>query len=448
MREALILTHDVNHALQQFELGVMFELARKKKTLSSSTNGGQAPNTTIINHYGGQLNSATGGENTQTIHGQSAKSKKKRPPIWKIILGIIALVTALLGLAKAWYEYVIVKPDTPASALVLQMGSISEEVYNVNVRLLELGYKSDLPTKIFDQKTLDAVNALQNVLGWDITEAIDGDLYQYIISNNAATPSPAPTSAPTPTPEPTPEPTAEPIVAATVVSATSRPASPSPVLRPHGWNYLQKYEYVEWGSYPQDNEDDPDPILWRVLYSDDSTAILLSEKILEARNFNDTGESTWIDSSIRKWLNKDFIDIAFPGSGEKEALVLTSISEYPEVRQDNLDFVSLPSMGLLLEASFGFSKSRGEIPRRSGVHTKHALNQGFIAVTGDYGVYLTSTPFDKDYAYAIRANGAVGQAQYERRDPKGIRPVIVLDLNKAELNRGDGTFLSAYSRVH
>lgn len=80
-----------------------------------------------------------------------------------------------------------------------------------------------------------------------------------------------------------------------------------------------------WGSYPVYENGQRAPIDWYVIKTYPDRLILLSKKAIECLQFSNERYSwNWNDSSLRKWLNNDFIDIAF-SEDEKNVLVQTEI---------------------------------------------------------------------------------------------------------------------------
>lgn len=72
-------------------------------------------------------------------------------------------------------------------------------------------------------------------------------------------------------------------------------------------NYLS----VKFGTYGEDIE-------WLVIDKNDDTALLLSKKILDCKNYNESNtEVTWEGSDMRAWLNSDFINNAFTSEEQK-----------------------------------------------------------------------------------------------------------------------------------
>ena len=93
-------------------------------------------------------------------------------------------------------------------------------------------------------------------------------------------------------------------------------------------------ELVNFGHYEQDGNkgNGDEPIRWVVLDMDfaDGTIMLLSEKALEKLPFHTTSNGTaWGDSSLRKWLNDDFIRAAFTGE-EAAAIRVTQVEDTAE----------------------------------------------------------------------------------------------------------------------
>jgi hypothetical protein len=80
-----------------------------------------------------------------------------------------------------------------------------------------------------------------------------------------------------------------------------------------------------------------EPITWRVLVIEDGRALLVSEKILEERQYDDldvasshqtefyTTVTTWAESDIRVWLNSEFLNTAFT-EGEQGAIGLAQLA--------------------------------------------------------------------------------------------------------------------------
>lgn len=71
---------------------------------------------------------------------------------------------------------------------------------------------------------------------------------------------------------------------------------------------------VVLGKYEQDGDkgNGTEPIEWIVLDENEDNLLLISKYVIEEKPFNDTDKAVgWSGSTIRKWLNEDFIKMAF-----------------------------------------------------------------------------------------------------------------------------------------
>lgn len=85
---------------------------------------------------------------------------------------------------------------------------------------------------------------------------------------------------------------------------------------------LEEGDTFEFGKYMQERDsEEKQPIKWIVLEKGDGGygALLLSEEVLAHMPFNKSAKSgtTWENSSLRKWLNDDFLKAAFSKDEQK-----------------------------------------------------------------------------------------------------------------------------------
>ncbi len=84
---------------------------------------------------------------------------------------------------------------------------------------------------------------------------------------------------------------------------------------------------ILFGNYEQDNNPDngPEAIEWIVLDVQDNKALLISKWGLDSRPFDEwMGGSIWEASTVRKWLNQDFLSTAF-NEKEQSAILVTDV---------------------------------------------------------------------------------------------------------------------------
>ncbi len=89
---------------------------------------------------------------------------------------------------------------------------------------------------------------------------------------------------------------------------------------------IQPGTYVAFGRYPQTAEgNDQTPIEWLVLEVQGNKALLLSRYGLDAKPYNEKGvDITWEKSTLRGWLNGEFLKKAF-SSTEQKAILTTNV---------------------------------------------------------------------------------------------------------------------------
>lgn len=80
---------------------------------------------------------------------------------------------------------------------------------------------------------------------------------------------------------------------------------------------------VLFGCFPQEEDGKVKPIEWEVLKQDNNNALLVSKRVLDYRDLG-FASNKWANSEIRKWLNDDFINLAFTNA-EKAAILETEL---------------------------------------------------------------------------------------------------------------------------
>lgn len=85
---------------------------------------------------------------------------------------------------------------------------------------------------------------------------------------------------------------------------------------------------VYFGSYEQDNNisNGKEVIEWRVLAKENNRILVIGDKALDCKPFNETKENvTWRTCTLRKWLNSDFLNSAFTNA-EKTYIPMATVS--------------------------------------------------------------------------------------------------------------------------
>jgi len=79
-------------------------------------------------------------------------------------------------------------------------------------------------------------------------------------------------------------------------------------------------ETIIFGKYPQGKNGEIAPLVWRVLDCTEKGIVIITEKIIDCKPFNENGKSClWDTCSLRLWLENEFMSNAF-SADEKERI--------------------------------------------------------------------------------------------------------------------------------
>lgn len=201
-------------------------------------------------------------------------------------------------------------------------------------------------------------------------------------------------------------------------------------------------DIVTYGNYEQDGfySNGEETIEWIVIARDrDNHALLLSRYCLDALPYNeDGGDVTWEDSSIRAWLNGEFLESAF--DGDPNGFICTAECKTKDGRsgtdggENTTDRIFLLAVD---EVTLYFPK---ESSRRAPV-TEYAKEQGAEYDKNGNGWWWLRTPGKtQDMAAGVHTAGGVN---YDGRDVDRtdlcIRPALWLDLDVVTAYFSDST---------
>lgn len=191
-------------------------------------------------------------------------------------------------------------------------------------------------------------------------------------------------------------------------------------------------EKVYFGKYEQDNDTDngKEAIGWRILDKDGNKVLLLSEKCLYAKAYNDDNVSiTWEECTLRKWLNEDFQNVAFSDE-EQKAIINTNIKNNDNKDhgtsggKDTNDDIFL----LSIKEAEKYFKSDSD---RTAVGTEYAKRHGiWVDDNGNSWWWLRSPGHDSNFAAHINNDGYMTTSgTYVGADHYGIRPALWMDIS-------------------
>ena len=285
------------------------------------------------------------------------------------------------------------------------------------------------------------------------------------------------------------------LVLAAALTITSLPAAADKEVKAEGYDVsnpvvtstLSTWDTLTFGNYWQedtngdgvaDQNDDKQPIQWRVLSVNGNDAFLMAEKTLDNQCFNEHPKSstgggkelwaTWETCTLRTWLNDTFLNAAFTDE-EKNAIADTTVvtlGEDPwntgtltDGGNDTVDKVYLLSLEEIRNGEYGFdSQPEGYLGNGqdcwrlsqtiASTNTAYATAQGALtfeekearekypseirAIGNTYCWWLRSPGWDGMSAVTVLI-GIVSITGSTHNDELGIRPVIHLDLSKTSL---------------
>lgn len=233
---------------------------------------------------------------------------------------------------------------------------------------------------------------------------------------------------------------------------------------------VSTWDCIYFGNYYQSDKagKKKEPIKWRVLSTDGNEALLLSDYVLDIRQYVEVDDkwvdATWETSSLRTWLNNDFMKTAF-SSEDKEGIKTTMVvtpdnKNHGTIGGNNTeDKVYIPSNQDMKNSAYGFSETWVEQSEtRLANKTKYFLAQcDFIRNNkkNDYNSEGEGTPMMCTSAYVLRTPGSSQNfiSFIDNRDEHGrgnatgnatndyyaVRPMLRIDLTKESLWKYAGT---------
>ncbi|NBI63321.1 hypothetical protein D3Z38_09750 [Clostridiales bacterium] len=223
------------------------------------------------------------------------------------------------------------------------------------------------------------------------------------------------------------------------------------------------WDCVWLGHYPQSSDKKGDfkeePIKWRVLSVDGNEALLLADKILDHKRYNETETCVmnWEKSTVRSWLNgygssanknkTDYGDDSFLGAAftsEEQAAIKEKTVRNPKNAQydvdggnDTEDKVFLLSIEEAMNPAYGFASDGDENSKtRRTANTAYAKSHGAYTdkskeYAGNGWWWLRSPGNYASYAATVWYDGIVHQSGsgFVSTTHESVRPALRLDLH-------------------
>ncbi len=216
------------------------------------------------------------------------------------------------------------------------------------------------------------------------------------------------------------------------------------------------WDCVYFGNYWQndtngdgkaDQNDEKEPIKWRVLSVDGNDAFLLSDMALDTKPYNEEKKfATWENCTLRAWLNDSFYNIAFT---DKEKSVVTETKATNISGDSMLDKVSILSTLDAGNASYGFNYDSVKSETRLAQITAYAKANGAFSYKENGCWWLRPYNEIRRYIYKVDAGGRF--EEYDNEDISTtntvIRPCIHINLASDTWNKADTVIATGGSFV-
>ena len=207
------------------------------------------------------------------------------------------------------------------------------------------------------------------------------------------------------------------------------------VTMPNDLSTVKPGDFVTFGTYEQDGNlnNGSEPLEWIVLDVVDGRAMLITNYCIDARAYHvDFIPMTWEHCTLRKWLNSEFIDIAF--SAEEQTVIPTVTIQNP-----GNQFYGTPGGNATDDRVFLLSHDEAmeffkEDSLRQGIPTPYAVERGayYEEELNRTWWWLRTAGVRSIDACGVRVNGRI--SGYGSRDvyrPSGaLRPVIWVEMGK------------------
>lgn len=176
---------------------------------------------------------------------------------------------------------------------------------------------------------------------------------------------------------------------------------------------------LKFGSYEQDNDtsNGQEPIEWIVLQKEEDKVLLLSKKCLDCKPYNnELKKVAWKGCTLRKWLNRKFMNMAFSENEEKYIL----LSEVVYVNSKGTAQVE-DRIFLLNEGQVGLYKKQSKAKA-----TEYAVAKGvYVSPSTGYSTWWVRSPSGN----FTSSNGKAGSTSRPVNDETmGVRPAMWVSL--------------------
>ncbi len=200
-------------------------------------------------------------------------------------------------------------------------------------------------------------------------------------------------------------------------------------------NIKKKRKQLMLGSYYINDDKTKEPLLWDILEEKDGKALIISQKIIYAKNYG-SGTSKYDSSLVRNWINNDFYNVAF-SENEKKRILITSVDNSASSTGETSNAFACNNTTdkmFLLSVSEVGTYYIGDRDRKAE-GTPYAIQHGLYepkVLDDKSSVWWLRSPFPfSTYAYQINSSGMIVNSHISSQSC-GIRPACWVILDNAE----------------
>lgn len=197
--------------------------------------------------------------------------------------------------------------------------------------------------------------------------------------------------------------------------------------KPEDTIYFGEYWQSKWSEGKQ-------KIAWLVLEKENDRLLVVSKQCLDCKQYNESGKAcTWETSSVRTWLNKDFMIEAF--NAYEQARIATTyvgVHENPEVdsayagnnTEDKIFLLSIEELAHYLKSAEERMAFPTEYARLNGAGFDRDIEGG------PCWWWLRTPGQDNSHATDVKSGGAINYQGYDVASRNfSVRPALWLDLS-------------------
>ena len=187
-------------------------------------------------------------------------------------------------------------------------------------------------------------------------------------------------------------------------------------------------DHFTFGNYPQGEDGEEQPIEWRVLAVEDGKALVISEKLLDYVQYNETyTDVTWETCTLRNWMNNDFISKAFSSSQQAKIITVTNQNpNNPEYGTKGGNATQDKIFALSIDEAEKYFSSDSD---RRAYTTDYAHKKGYDRRDRSEYWWLRSPGSFSFLAAGVFGGGSIGRSgSHVYDDEVAVRPAFWLNL--------------------